>query len=56
MIIIIYFDEKKTCRQVIRPTPEFKMENVLSIVEHVTGTLINQEVYIKRYHSYEIIR
>lgn len=53
MIIIIYLDDSKENRHVIKPHPEFfKYHDAGKLVEHVTKS--DHERGIKNYHKYEI--
>ena len=59
MTIVIYFNEAKTCYQVIRPKTSSKEPsenfdgNVLKLVEHITKSDFQHNV--RNYHSFEII-
>jgi len=53
-MVIIYFDESKKNKQVIKPSNRFDGD-YLGLVLHVTHSNLDNKCYVKNYHSFEII-
>ena len=53
-MVIIYFDETKVNKQVIKPSNKFD-GNYLDLVLHVTHSCLDKKNYVKNYHSFEIV-
>ena len=53
--IVIYFDETKKRKQIIKPSEAFWKQgnDVMALVEHITKSHISEG--IKKFHSFEII-
>ena len=52
--IVIYFDEQKHNKQVIKPTKQFNGD-VRGLVEHITLSNLDKIGYRRNFHSFEVI-
>ena len=53
-MLIIYFDEQKKNKQVIKPTEKFD-GNYLNLVLHITHSNLSGHDYRKNYYSFNVI-